>query len=108
MTLLDSLKWWICWPWFKRDPAKREKFDVGITVAEAVLYNGDLITITRRGRAIGDGWTVDSEGRLASTMYERWILADNKTYYNRHYIVSYEMKTESYWVYEDNTPVETK
>ena len=96
---------WFCWPWFKRDPAKREKFDVGISVAEAVLKDGTLITITRKGRAIGDGWTVESEGRLSSTMYERWILADNKTYYNRDYIISYTVDTKQYWVYEDNTVV---
>jgi hypothetical protein len=107
MTLFDSLKWWICWPWTK-DAFKPEKFDVGISVAEAILLGGDLITITRRGKALGGGWTMDSEGRLASTMDNRWILADNKTYYNRDYIFSYEVKTESYWVYADNKPVQVE
>jgi hypothetical protein len=106
MTLLDSMKWWLCWPWFKSGPPK--KFPVGISVAEAILLDGTLITITCKGRVFeaSDNYC-ESTFELSQAMACRWVHADNNTYYNRNHITSYEVNTKPYLVYKDNTPVET-
>jgi hypothetical protein len=107
MTLIESLKWLVCWPWSK-EAFKLAKFDVGISVAEAILLGGDLITITRKG-AVTDAhyeWYYTSAELVKEVLHEQWVLADNKTYYNRDYIFSYEVKTVPYWVYADNKPVQ--
>lgn len=103
-ALLETLKWWFCWPWIKYK--NRTKYDIGISVATAILYNGGTITITRYGKSLGSGWTLDSESRMDRTMDQKWIYADDKNYYDRDNVVQWSVDTKSYWVYEDNSPVE--
>jgi hypothetical protein len=105
--VLKTLKWWFCWPWITKKDRPRKQYDVGISVAEAILSDGTMITITRMG-AVTDTyyeWYYTSAEALKEAMQCKWIHADNDTYYNRHYILQYEVKTQPYLVYDDNKPV---
>lgn len=105
--MLETIKWWFGWPWFKRKNRPKETFDVGISGAEAILHDGTHITITRQGKVLyaPNGWLWHSNTRLKETMNEKWVRADNNTYYNRHYILSYTVNEMSFLVYGDNTPL---
>lgn len=107
MTILQSLQWWICWPWFKPKERQKKIYDVGISVAEVILVDGTLVTVTRMG-SVTDSyyeWYYTSASAIKDVMAGKWIYADNSTYYNRHYIMSYTVTTKSHQVYEDNTEV---
>ena len=93
------------WPWIKFKNRPRKQFDVGISVAEAILNDGTMITITRKGRVEVADWYYRSESELRESMSCKWVHADNDTYYNRHYILQYEVNTKPFLVYDDNKPV---
>ena len=109
-TITKSLKWWFCWPWFKSKKCPRNVYDVGISVARAILVDGNDLTITREGRVTNSyyEWYYTSESALKEAMADKWVLADNNVYYNRQYIMSYTVKHKSYLVYDDNTEMGTE
>jgi hypothetical protein len=91
----------------KTTDAKPKTYNVGISKADCILFDGTSITVTRKGRVLDTHytWLSESSWRLERAMQEQWVYADNKTNYNRDFILSYIVKTEPFWVYGDNTPV---
>lgn len=84
----------------------KPKYNVGIAKGTAILDNGDIIHITRRGRIhyIYSIYVSLASYRFHDTMNEKWIYADDDVYYNRDYIKSYTVEVIPYWVNEDGTP----
>ena len=104
-----KLKWWNrikIFGFYPFIPLPPKTYDVGISVARAVLDDGTLITITRTGHVYYDDWYCKSTSEIRDVMLGKWVYADNCTYYNRHYIMSYTVSTKPYLVYHDNKSVE--
>ena len=88
--------------WWKKNIPK-ETFDVGISVATVFLSNGTTITVTRKGDIWGGQYLSMSDRHVDRAMNEKWVYADNGTYYNSYWLHHYTVTTKPYFVYEDNT-----
>lgn len=102
-SLLDSLKWWFGWPWFKHE---RETFDVGISVGTGVLDDETTFTVTRKGGVICSDWISHSKSKVYDAFDCTWVHADDDIFYASRLVRFFDIKTTSYLVYEDNTPVQ--